>query len=125
VHEISGVVPGTTIDDLLKVMGVEPGQGIDQSLAKGGFEAVKRGVKGVIREGWSAGQVLEQVSSSTDDRANRQIHDAVIPIVSIPTIQKSQAALAIAECDKALCEGGDEELQLLECCLRIREAMMR
>ncbi|KAK1927859.1 activator 1 41 kda subunit [Papiliotrema laurentii] len=113
VHEISGVVPGTTIDDLLKVMGVEPGQGIDQSLAKGGFEAVKRGVKGVIREGWSAGQVLEQ------------IHDAVIPIVSIPTIQKSQAALAIAECDKALCEGGDEELQLLECCLRIREAMMR
>ena len=37
----------------------------------------------------------------------------------------SNAALAIAECDKALCEGGDEELQLLNCCLRIRQAMSK
>jgi len=53
------------------------------------------------------------------------VHDAIIPIAAIPAIPKSQAALAIAECDKALCEGGDEELQLLECCLRVREAMFR
>jgi replication factor C subunit 2/4 len=33
--------------------------------------------------------------------------------------------MAIAECDKALNEGGDEELQLLECCIRIRDAMAR
>ena len=38
---------------------------------------------------------------------------------------KAQAALAIAECDKGFCEGGDEELQLLVCCLRIKEAMSR
>ena len=108
-------------------MGVEPGQGIDKGLATGGFDAVKSGVKGVIREGWSAGQVLEQVSIEYGDRkeTNEKIHDAIIPIVSIPTIPKTQAALAIAECDKALCEGGDEELQLLECCLRIRDAMQR
>lgn len=62
VHEISGVVPGDTIDGLLRAMAVEPGQGIDQSLGKGGFETVRKAVKGVIREGWSAGQVLEQVS---------------------------------------------------------------
>jgi hypothetical protein len=30
-------------------------------LAKGGFEAVRKAVKGVGREGWSAGQILEQV----------------------------------------------------------------
>ena len=54
-----------------------------------------------------------------------QLHDALIPIGSIPPVPKSNAALAIAECDKALCEGGDEELQLLDCCLRIREAMTK
>lgn len=60
-HEISGVVPAETIDRLLQAMGVDPGQGIDESLGKAGFDGVKLAVKGVIREGWSAGQVLEQV----------------------------------------------------------------
>ena len=113
VHEISGVVPEDTVDRLIKVLGVEPSAGIDATLASGGFDSVKAEVKNVIREGWSAGQVLEQ------------IHDAIIPLVGIPTIPKSQAALAMAECDKGLCEGGDEELQLLDCCLLIREAMLR
>ena len=61
VHEISGVVPSETVDSLLRAMAIEPGQGIDRTLGKGGFETVKKAVKGVIREGWSAGQVLEQV----------------------------------------------------------------
>ena len=54
-----------------------------------------------------------------------QLHDALIPMATIPAMPKAYAALAIAECDKALCEGGDEELQLLECCLRIKEAMTK
>lgn len=91
-------------------MGVEPGSGLDPALSSG-FEGVRKAVRSVEREGWSTIQVLEQV------------HDALIPIASIPTIAKANAAIAIAECDKALCEGGDEELQLFECCLRIKEAM--
>lgn len=110
VHEISGVVPSSVIDNLLHAMGVEPGSGLNPALSSG-FEGVRKAVRSVGREGWSTGQVLEQV------------HDALIPLAAIPTIAKSNAALAIAECDKALCEGGDEELQLLECCLRIKEAM--
>jgi len=55
------VVPGGTIDVLLRTMAVEPNGGVEKDLAKGGFEAVRKAVKGVIREGWSAGQVLEQV----------------------------------------------------------------
>ncbi|ORX35260.1 putative DNA replication factor [Kockovaella imperatae] len=113
IHEISGVVPTDTIDDLLRSMGVDPESGIDQDFLKGGFEAVKNNIKGISRDGWSAGQVLEQV------------HDRLIPIATIGTIAKAQAALAIAECDKALCEGGDEEIQLFECCLRIHAAMAR
>ena len=62
VHEISGVVPSTTIDVVLRTMGVEPGEGVNPALAKGGFEAVRKVVKRVGREGWSAGQVLEQAS---------------------------------------------------------------
>ncbi|EJT48309.1 DNA replication factor (activator 1 subunit) [Trichosporon asahii var. asahii CBS 2479] len=110
VHEISGVVSSSVIDNLLRSMGIEPGSGLNPTLANG-FEGVRKAVRSVGREGWSTGQVLEQV------------HDALIPLAAIPTIAKSNAALAIAECDKALCEGGDEELQLLECCLRIKEAM--
>ncbi|CAD6566974.1 MAG: hypothetical protein TREMPRED_003212 [Tremellales sp. Tagirdzhanova-0007] len=102
IREISGVVPNETIDGLLRTMGVEPGEGVNPALIRGGFEGVRNAVVLIGKEGWSAGQVLEQ------------IHDALIPLPTIPTIQKSLAALAIAECDKALCEGGDEELQLLE-----------
>jgi replication factor C subunit 2/4 len=98
-------------------------------LAKGGFEAVRKAVKTVGREGWSAGQILEQVSfilsESTRKKLNIQLHDTLIPMATIPAMPKAYAALAIAECDKALCEGGDEELQLLECCLRIKEAMTK
>ncbi|WWC68510.1 uncharacterized protein I206_102439 [Kwoniella pini CBS 10737] len=113
IHEISGVVPDDLITYLLSVMGVDKDQGIDLTLGTGGFEGVRTAVKRVGREGWSAGQVLEQ------------IHDALIPLPTIPALPKSLAAMAIAECDKGLCEGGDEELQLLECCLRIKDAMTK
>jgi replication factor C subunit 2/4 len=61
VHEISGVVPGDTISSLMGVVGIDE-NGLNPSLAKGGFEAVRKAVKTVGREGWSAGQILEQVS---------------------------------------------------------------
>lgn len=62
VHEISGVVPGETISSLLGVVGIDE-NGLNPSLAKGGFEAVRKAVKTVGRKGWSAGQILEQVNS--------------------------------------------------------------
>lgn len=60
VHEISGVVPEDLITDLLAAMGVDRQIGIDRSLARG-FDGVMVAVKRVEREGWSVGQVLEQV----------------------------------------------------------------
>nr|ODN85576.1 replication factor C subunit 2/4 [Cryptococcus depauperatus CBS 7841] len=112
IHEISGVVPDDLITHLLNVMGVDRYAGIDTSLVSG-FDGVKKAVKRVEREGWSVGQVLEQ------------LHDALIPIPSIPAIHKSLAGIAIAECDKGLCEGADEELQLLDCMLKIKEVVAR
>jgi hypothetical protein len=63
VHEISGVVPTEIIDSLLHAVGVDREEGLVKSLYNGGFEVVRAAVKKVGREGWSAGQVLEQVSS--------------------------------------------------------------
>lgn len=51
------------------------------------------------------------------------MHDLIILHPHIPARPKSKAAQAMAECDKALCEGGEEELQLLDCCLKIKAAM--
>lgn len=62
VHEISGVVPDEVIDMLLNAVGVDRAEGVSQALWKGGFEVVRAAIKKVGREGWSAGQVLEQVS---------------------------------------------------------------
>jgi replication factor C subunit 2/4 len=62
VHEISGVVPSSTITDLLRVVGVDEG-GISLDKGSNGFEPIRKAVKAVGREGWSAGQVLEQVSA--------------------------------------------------------------
>ena len=42
-------------------MGIDR-DGVSPELLKGGFEVVRAAVKTVGRDGWSAGQVLEQVS---------------------------------------------------------------
>jgi len=52
------------------------------------------------------------------------MHDTLVAHPSIPSKPKSLAAQAMAECDKALCEGGDEELQLLDCLLKVKKAMV-
>ena len=65
VREISGVVPNETIDGLLRTMGVEPGEGVNPALIRGGFEGVRNAVVLIGKEGWSAGQVLEQVCHHT------------------------------------------------------------
>ena len=47
-------------------------------------------------------------------------------VVEHPTLtarQKAASALAIAEADKALCDGADEELQILEVALNVHKAV--
>ncbi|CED82875.1 p-loop containing nucleoside triphosphate hydrolase protein [Phaffia rhodozyma] len=111
VQEISGNVPDGIVNFVLASIGVEVDGGYLGKNFKGTFEQVHKAVKRVKREGWSANTVLSQM------------HDLIITHPQIPARPKSSAAQAMAECDKALCEGGDEELHLLECCLRIKKAM--
>ncbi|GHJ89662.1 hypothetical protein NliqN6_6064 [Naganishia liquefaciens] len=114
VYEIAGVVPQNIVDALLTAMGVDVGSGLINNLrGKDGFQMIRETVTMISRQGYSAGQVLQQ------------LHDALIPLDGIPSIPKSLASLAMAEADYALCAGADEELQLLTVALRVQAALQR
>jgi replication factor C subunit 2/4 len=55
--------------------------------------------------------------------ALRQLHDLIILHPTLGARQKSHCALALAEADKALCDGADEELWILEVALKVHKAV--
>ena len=52
-----------------------------------------------------------------------QLHDVIVEHPTLTARQKAQSALALAEADKALCDGADEELQILEVALNVHKAV--
>jgi len=52
-----------------------------------------------------------------------QLHDLVVFHVTLTGRQKAASALVFAEADKALCDGADEELWVLEVALRVHKAV--
>lgn len=52
-----------------------------------------------------------------------QLHDLIILHPTILAKQKSQCAMVFAEADKALCDGADEELWVLEVGLKAYKAL--
>ncbi|KAH8833537.1 P-loop containing nucleoside triphosphate hydrolase protein [Flagelloscypha sp. PMI_526] len=112
VQEIAGVIPTVVIQGLSRVLGIPHEDGMDLDLPKdSGFDRVKKKVKEVIREGYSASQLIEQ------------LHDIIILHPTISAKQKSQCALVLAEADKALNDGADEELWILEVALKIHKSL--
>ncbi|KAI0721578.1 replication factor C [Cerioporus squamosus] len=119
VQEIAGVVPDAVVVDFASALGIEQvgGDGMDIDMdgsgkvkAKG-FDGVRKKVSEIIREGYSASQMISQ------------LHDHVVLHPTLTARQKSRCALAFAEADKALCDGADEELWILEVGLRVHKAM--
>ncbi|RDX48338.1 P-loop containing nucleoside triphosphate hydrolase protein [Lentinus brumalis] len=119
VQEIAGVVPDAVVVGFASALGIEQvgGDGMDidmddsgKTKAKG-FDGVRQKVKEIIREGYSASQIISQ------------LHDHVVLHPTMTARQKSRCALAFAEADKALCDGADEELWILEVGLRVHKAM--
>ncbi|KAI0670573.1 replication factor C [Trametes maxima] len=124
VQEIAGVVPDAVVVSFAAALGVERiggdgGDGMDVDVdldVEGrtrapGFDGVRRKVRQIIREGYSASQIISQ------------LHDYVISHPTLSARQKARSALVFAEADKALCDGADEELWILEVGLRIHRAM--
>lgn len=70
VQEIGGVVPDGVMTELAKALGVETvGEDVEMGEASNGrsrsaFETVQNAVEKVVREGYSATQVLTQVSGA-------------------------------------------------------------
>jgi len=115
IEEIAGVVQSSVINDFATTLGVElisaDAMDIDSSVKAKGFDAIRKKVKGIIRQGYSASQTISQ------------LHDLVIEHPTLSARRKSQCALAFADADKALCDGADEELWILEVALRVHKAL--
>lgn len=67
IQEIAGVVPDKVINDFARTLGIEVDDDDidmdDSKLKKPNFSAIQKKVKAIIREGYSATQILSQVSS--------------------------------------------------------------
>ena len=136
IQEIAGVVPDGVIAGFAETLGVEKvgGSSLDMDIdevgnvkAKG-FDGVRSKVKEIIREGYSASQIIAQVGvfplfSSLLTQRTLQLHDHIVAHPTLTARQKAQCALVFAEADKALCDGADEELWILEVGLRVFKAL--
>ncbi|TBU32248.1 replication factor C [Dichomitus squalens] len=120
VQEIAGVVPDDVVVGFAGALGIEPlgtggGDGMDVDVDAGGkatgFDGVRKKVKAIIREGYSASQIIAQ------------LHDYVVAHPTLTARQKARCAMVFAEADKALCDGADEELWILEVGLRAHKAI--
>ncbi|KAF8911144.1 P-loop containing nucleoside triphosphate hydrolase protein [Gymnopilus junonius] len=115
IQEIAGVVPDSIINDFASSIGVEVEGGMDVDdephSKKGTFDHIKKKVKYLMREGYSATQIISQ------------LHDLVVFHPTLDSRKKSNCALIFAEADKALCDGADEELWVLEVALRVNKVV--
>jgi len=125
IQEIAGVVPDNVVRKFAQTLGVDVpvnGSG-DEDVEMGdttpsntttalrGFDLIRGTVRSLVREGYSASQILTQ------------LHDLIIENPTLTGRQKSACALIMAEADKALCDGADEELWILEVALRVHKAI--
>ena len=117
--EIAGVVPTRVISSLTSAVGIEAYTTDDdvEMEATGGrnkkdaFERIREEVRVITREGYSITQLLTQ------------LHDHIIAHPTLLAKIKAKAALLMAEMDKCLTDGADEELQLLNLCLKLQEVV--
>ncbi|KAG6888481.1 hypothetical protein C0995_007907 [Termitomyces sp. Mi166 len=118
IQEIAGVVPEVVINDFARTLGIEVESGMDiddeaPKMKRASFDAIQGKVKELMKEGYSATQILSQ------------LHDLVVLHPTLNGRQKSKCALVFAEVDKSLCDGADEELWTLEVGLRVNKAVLQ
>ncbi|KAJ7694194.1 P-loop containing nucleoside triphosphate hydrolase protein [Mycena rosella] len=113
IQEIAGVVPDPVVHDFAAVLGIDMGSmTVDEPKGtQKGFEPIQKKVKELMREGYSASQLLTQ------------LHDLIVLHPTLNAREKSKCAIVLAEADKALCDGADEELWILEVALRVHKAV--
>jgi replication factor C subunit 2/4 len=115
------------MSDFASSLGVDPAPPRSSEAEKQNFDLVRQQVKSIMREGYSAAQILSQVRSTLGMCAMvnllRQLHDLIIQHPVLTARQKSTCALAFADADHALCDGADEELWVLQVALRVSKTI--
>ncbi|KAK7015005.1 replication factor C subunit 2 [Favolaschia claudopus] len=109
IQEIAGVVPDSVVNDFASVLGIDNDAVMAVDKVQTGFEPIQKKVKELMREGYSAAQLLTQ------------LHDLIVLHSTLNAREKSSCALVLAEADKALCDGADEELWILEVATRVHK----
>ena len=100
IEEIAGVIPPTTIDNLVSAM--------QPSKAGTVYARVSNAVEDLVAEGWSATQVITQLYEKV-----------VIGDETVGDRQKSRIVMCFSETDKRLVDGSDEHLTVLDLCLQV------
>ncbi|KAL6906823.1 P-loop containing nucleoside triphosphate hydrolase protein [Trichoderma evansii] len=103
VEDIAGVIPGSTINDLVKAM--------RSSTSGEAYRSISKVVEDLVADGWSAGQVVNQLYQEL-------IFDEIVP-----DVQKNKIVLVFSEVDKRLVDGADEHLSILDLAMRISAIM--
>lgn len=103
IGDIAGIIPDSTIHQLVAAMRPRP--------AGDTYQAVAKVVENMVADGWSAGQVVTQLFQAV-------VHDE-----TIPDVQKNKIVIVFSEVDKRLVDGADEHLSILDLALRISGIM--
>ncbi|CAF3448954.1 Subunit of heteropentameric Replication factor C (RF-C) [Fusarium graminearum] len=99
VEDIAGVIPDSTIGDLVSA--------IRPKSSGSSYQAISDVVEKLVADGWSAGQVVGQ------------LYQALTYDEIIPDAQKNKIVMVFSEVDKRLVDGADEHLSVLDLSVRI------
>ncbi|KAM0340831.1 hypothetical protein ACHAPQ_000940 [Fusarium lateritium] len=105
VEDIAGVIPTSTVDDLVKA--------IRPKSSGSSFQGISDVIEKLVADGWSAGQVVGQ------------LYQALTYDETIPDVQKNKIVLVFSEIDKRLVDGADEHLSILDLSVRISAIMAK
>ncbi|KXS14879.1 P-loop containing nucleoside triphosphate hydrolase protein [Gonapodya prolifera JEL478] len=95
VYEVAATPPGRVLDGLL------------ESCKSKRFDRIENTVTEIVAEGWSVAGLLQQIT------------DRLLTSPHTTSVQKAELALQLSDCDKALTDGADEHLQLLNLASRM------
>ncbi|XP_057301800.1 replication factor C subunit 4-like isoform X2 [Hydractinia symbiolongicarpus] len=105
-----------TTSDIIEMAGVIPEdvlKSLIETCYSGSFDKLDDEVKGMINEGYSASQAVNQ------------LHDKLVILESISDNQKSVILEKFAVVDKCLCDGADEYLQIMAVCTVIMDQLCK
>ncbi|KAK0362429.1 Subunit of heteropentameric Replication factor C (RF-C) [Friedmanniomyces endolithicus] len=107
IQDIAGVIPTSTIDNLVAAM--QPTSTSSTSSSKGTtYARVAKAVENLVAEGWSATQIVTQ------------LYEQVVVVDEVAgDWQKSRIVLCFSDVDKRLVDGSDEHLTILDLCLQV------